>query len=798
MPTFSDKYFTIDSDDLNEALIPSHTYTSSATPWIIRNSFPTLQTLYINATDMSHHGLLIDPCFAVQVLAGLPKTLTEVCIPFFDVPVVDIFRLLPPYINKIPFVGISDGNCFPTSHHTLDNLEFLELCISGPHNDDYVEKTFAGRWAPNTSSLRLPSSLTHLGLFLQTYDLRFTLPSSLKTLAMQCGGRTAFSHPDELWKILTPSLTSLDCSGFWFVSLTSSDGSSGHSRDHSAEQSAGNLHSMGTPWLTHLKHFKLSCRSPSNLVDSGTGVWSQLIRSMPVVESFHLSASGSSGSLGLKSLELFNKSTLQNLVAELRLEEYGPIDQIQSQLRVILPNTTVVCSSLEKCLVDPYSMHSLELDRSHVAPDFDWSRVTPSNFPHLATLRLSPANTLKVNVESLTTLTDLRVQSTWSPANPPLYVVCPPNLTRLTLPPPCSTPFTVYPLPKTLTYLECTNPVPSEVQKCDSLTYLSVRGDHHVAQHNWSKEHFPASLTYVSLPARTWVMIAEESKSSTLYSLCQRLPRLRTIHVCDNDYGDVKHLCTGLPPHVLVSGVDLSILEKPSEVASLAGLSHGDVAIHPGETITECNNRWIGRKAYNIRPTQFSSDLLSEAEMRRFLPYLSPSNTELVLEELIPTTIPFAWPLSLTKLVILESVYDQQARFYLPETLRILIVQRDAEAPMLEPLPSGLTRLEAPSWFVDHAVQWPSSLRKLHISFQSSSLLVNLQAMPTSLTHLTLGDSSKRFAYESIVLGTYTEPFEALPPSLKCLECLVPESTESEFAEQAQPRNRLDHAKNGG
>lgn len=107
-------------------------------------------------------------------------------------------------------------------------------------------------------------------------------------------------------------------------------------------------------------------------------------------------------------------------------------------------------------------------------------------------------------------------------------------------------------------------------------------------------------------------------------------------------------------PYIVASGAGLSpFLEHPSKLASLAGLSHGEVVLQHGETFISCMNRWIARKAYRT-----AVDLLpviaqiEDAEMIAFMPYLVPSTTKIELPQLHTLCQPLQWPSSLTTLVI--------------------------------------------------------------------------------------------------------------------------------------------------
>lgn len=86
--------------------------------------------------------------------------------------------------------------------------------------------------------------------------------------------------------------------------------------------------------------------------DPGTEgeLWSRLISLMPVVESFTLEVQSFMPTLGLDHIKLFNASTLHVLEAELRISDFGSIDQFEKSLRLVLPSTCVSGPRLEHAL----------------------------------------------------------------------------------------------------------------------------------------------------------------------------------------------------------------------------------------------------------------------------------------------------------------------------------------------------------------------------------------------------------------------------------------------------------------
>lgn len=787
MDSIRDDFFLDSLDDSSEdgsafsdALVPSHTYTCSAKPWLIRKSFPKLESLLIYGYDSYVAGsdLLAEPTFIVQLLAGLPDTLTELAYPAIDTPHVDIFRLLPPNLRKLRLAspGRKEFGCYPSARHSLVSLEHLEICLT----ERTAPQGNLGHWNPTTDLMELvfPPFLTRLKiecLHLPTNLPAF--PATLETLIFSSHRALIASHPFALLSLIPVSLTHFRANLIGF---------------QDAQHITGSLDSLKP--LPKLKRFELGYYLEDfdyeDSQEDESKLWLKVVSLLPVIEDFSLVGA----SFGLQHLELFSP-TLRKLTVELM--EFGDTPlEASTILRQVLPNVEVHFSGLEARLLSTPSVESEELELfPHFDDNFDWTALTPQRLPRLSQLTLPVDRVGELALEAFSTLTHLSVHketgTQLTRAATPTHFTCPPNLTQLSLYQGVAAHF--YPLPATLTQLACTNPLPSEVQKCSALRFLTIYAEPGRAHsmHTWTDSHFPTSLEYLSVPTHTLTTLI----ANDLNAFCQRRPHLVTIHASKSVSSELMNKMSGLPKRVEVTGIDLGWnLIRPSELASLGGFANGEIVLRYGEDIINCANRWIGPKAYNIRPINFGEMQATDAEMLAFMPLLSPSTTKLELGHFSLARLPLKWPTSLTTLIFEEGkIYEYEASHYnLPDTLKTLIIRHympNSRPRLDESLPKGLTRLEVSNWTFDYVLHLPPALRTLNASFTSDCLLDNLNALPSSITHLVLKATLK------------PEHFDLLPSSLKCLECSVPPACDVAFAEAAKSRgfiwiNRLDATSN--
>lgn len=339
-----------DGDTFNDALVPSHTYTCSVKPWLIRKSFPMLESLLIygRTSDRS----LKDPMLVAQHLAGLPNTLTELAHPLLNAPVIDIYQLLPPNLAKLLIADHRAWTCFPTADHALDSLEHLELFIDRqPHSR--IRNN--GHWAPTLDASRLafPRCLTHLKLFYAQLALNTLppLPNTLRTFILSFRHSYPQCSTADVLRMLPNSLTNFRCErlGLDYGQLTEG------------------LDTLKT--LPNLKHFFFECNfsyKDPNTEDEAQ-LWTRIIQLIPAVETFNLDVCNSRPTLGLHHLELFNKAALRTLTADLVLEEFGPIvEQIRPKIALVLPNIEVCCSNLDQLLLTTPTTQSVELSLDDV------------------------------------------------------------------------------------------------------------------------------------------------------------------------------------------------------------------------------------------------------------------------------------------------------------------------------------------------------------------------------------------------------------------------------------------------
>lgn len=764
-----ENFFNDDGSTLNDALIPSHAYECCNNPWIVRKSFPILETLRVKGSysESDFHV----PTFVAQHLAGLPSTLTELVAPYLIKCVVDVFQLLPPNITKLGLIGGRGSSCYPTSPHSLDYLAHLKLYI----NEDTTVDRGIGHWEPTVhlSKLAFPPFLTFLKLSMERFPLATTLPpfpETLHTFILAIDGRAFVPHPYEVLKTLPQSLTSLKCSSIVFT------------EPQRAVESLDTLHPF-----PKLKEFDLPCDFSGinrHELAAEDAIYTQLILLMPVVETFVLGLTYGCPTLGMHHLELFNKATLRTLKAELQLEEMAPIENLKSRLALLLPKTRVDCYSLENRLEELPTLDCQALDVSDVQDGFDWNSIKANKLPHLAKLVIAVERSRYVTSKSFTSLTDLTIEA-WPRSQfgiDRLSGVCPPNLTRLILNIDHSPPSCFYPLSPTLTILECPNPLPLEVAKCTSLRELTFLNDPHQPHHHhdWSLSHLPPSLAYICFSPSIWEQLLNETP---LASFCQRLPLLRRIHTDELLSEEMLNRFRRIPVHISVTEPygRPTLSMAPSQLAALAGLSHGQVVLQPGESLNNCLSGSIAPRAYNIRPIFFSARTLSDEEIALFMPYLASSTTTMELDQLSALYTPLQWPPCLTKLVIQNhsapSFPDDVC--YFPATLKALIIRHKSRSyyPRFDQsLPKGLTRLELSEWEFDYVVQWPPALVSLTASFALHCIVENLETLPSSISHLSLCD------------GLLPYHFGSLPTTLKRLDCDVPSESLLIFADLVQSK----------
>ena len=129
------------------------TYTQ--TVWQVRDTYPRLKAL------LTPSAAIKDPCLAVEVLLGLPASLSELVL--YSLPPIEVSQLLPPQLTMIE--GIQ---CVPTTAGHADlfaNLTSLSLDLSAldPQQSHLMSASAHWRTAP-IDLLAFPPQLTNLSL----------------------------------------------------------------------------------------------------------------------------------------------------------------------------------------------------------------------------------------------------------------------------------------------------------------------------------------------------------------------------------------------------------------------------------------------------------------------------------------------------------------------------------------------------------------------------------------------------------------------------------------------------------
>lgn len=195
-------FFKDETADFQEVFDPSFIYPSSDCPWTVRKSFPALELLHISGYNGN-----LNPVCAAQFLAGLPSSITDLYLPIFAGIEFDLYPFLPSQLSKLRRIGGRNWTAYPSSHHSLNSLEHLDLSIPTKPLCTYG----LTRWHPihDLSTLVLPRSLTSLILYCMNNlpDLN-DLPSTLTSLELSSIASIQLSHPYEVLRQIPSSLTS--------------------------------------------------------------------------------------------------------------------------------------------------------------------------------------------------------------------------------------------------------------------------------------------------------------------------------------------------------------------------------------------------------------------------------------------------------------------------------------------------------------------------------------------------------------------------------------------------------------
>lgn len=283
--------------EISEPYIPVRA--SSFAPWIVKSTFPRLQTLRLECPGWGN-GTLSDAECAFRFFRGLPPSLTDLYISG-NAP-IDIYQLLPP--NLTAFGGCRDTR--PTTKHSLDHLTSLNLTI-GDHvaTDDRYDalqlhpgakscESLASSWDVSSSEpLSLPRGLTALDIYAQIAP-ESPFPATLTSLTWASGSE---QHYSSLLHLIPPSLSSLSL----------------RLRRDTMTKSSG---PMPRP-MHHVKFFKFTLEGRSTISDWEDKLYSDLLRFVPNVEHLILFERENSCGLADHHLDLLNGASLVILRASI-------------------------------------------------------------------------------------------------------------------------------------------------------------------------------------------------------------------------------------------------------------------------------------------------------------------------------------------------------------------------------------------------------------------------------------------------------------------------------------------------
>lgn len=307
----------------DRTLLPLSYASTAHKIWIVRDTFPILETLRVRQLEECNWG---DELSLTQLLLGLPATLTYLDLPFsFKHGSLDLFQLLPPNITKLSH----HSDALPTSRHSLDALAYLKMHTT-QELDDPVDRDL-GRWTQTTNLdlMDFPSNLTHLVIPTDSPLLTINaklLPATLTNLDVYrvygMGGDSKTLSFFQLLRLLPPSITSATIGNLKYESPT-----------ESSLQQLGMLQPFA-----HLKtfEFEFQCEIAPELEST---MWKELIRLVPNVISLDVIANSVDVGVTPNHLKLLNPLSLRSLKVPFSAECFTLTDGA-SCIQSLLPNLT--------------------------------------------------------------------------------------------------------------------------------------------------------------------------------------------------------------------------------------------------------------------------------------------------------------------------------------------------------------------------------------------------------------------------------------------------------------------------
>lgn len=309
------------SNDLDLEESPFPVSGTDHRPWIVSKTFPLLETLdTLDSTSyLSHYG----DKFNIDFLAGLPASITHLCIPLVTNRLkIDLWRFLPPSTTQLNKIINSLPSKY-SSPHLMANLRSLEIGTELPSGDVSGEKETlrAQRLGVVTFPRELvwPPHLTLLSLTTPSQTEFSTIPTFPSTLTRLSWSTQLlkFNHPAVLLQAIPASIIHLSIS---MVQFTTPPPDTDHVQIV--------LKALRTCSIT------FSTTNPSSPLHRP-----YLLRAFHWVEELNFAHRETDAGLSPSELALLNPSTVRSLKACLSKACFNDVDD-SFELSLKLPNLT--------------------------------------------------------------------------------------------------------------------------------------------------------------------------------------------------------------------------------------------------------------------------------------------------------------------------------------------------------------------------------------------------------------------------------------------------------------------------
>lgn len=822
---YSDEFWLTDPEFASSPPAPlagflAHVSTQSKATWVIKESFPCLELLHLNGGDSS----TLDIFTMINILCGLPETLTTLSLGFLESCEFDFYALLPPRLTCLGGDPKSSrsGRCLffdpgvyarviPSQHlakNHLRCLSTLSLDLKWTTMDPTESELRApaadyGRlgslWSPKAlTELWFPPTLTclYLQYKLKQTPLLRALPATLETLSLILanGVQMTVEIFFETMRYLPPSLRSLYLEGIYLHSNPEVD-----------------AYAEILPSLSSLKLFHLRGALPASILRL------LMVSAANTIED--LSLIHNSSPLTLELLEICGR----RLISLETLFDAGCFPEGDG----------------------PYPLHSflpqlctLRVRSVEAQSDFNFAAIPPTvtDFD-IARCSTAYLHRLPPNVTKLDTKLEISTKGEYYhylsapvPQDPPQRLIFREygEIHRID----CVVPVAIFngflgwpkkmiPLPNTLTDLTTSARYLDASFSPDKLPHLTRLELTAVTIRKESTVDLEPFLTLLELIAPL----------SLCYGCPPNLTSLSSEEECTEIFGDLPvsltHLkCAGLerttilhlpslrtlefgPPLNVSYPPNLELERIPTTITSLS-LQGGTVASWKENNFKALFDRFshleslafasqVTRKAFELadatRPPHTSIKSLirtiqddSNEKHRQFHDlgvffekdaqwrdltsiecghFTQPGFDGRAFSAFHVSSAPALNPLGL---------------FYFPPMLTKMVLSRvNGPQNLVESLPVGMTHLEIPNWEICHAVDtWPPALTYLQAKFNKDVLEANLRALPASLTHLGL--ENETFP---------SELFHAIPPQVQRLAAFLEPEDRQGMLQYAKERRNL-------